>query len=69
MKKLRRFKCGSCHREYERFVDDDIQSIKCECKSMTARTLATPRDISKTTGKSHMSVDTCFSSITSTFSL
>lgn len=52
MNKLRRFKCGSCHREYEHLVEDDIQSVKCECKSRAARMLAAPRYFGNTTGKS-----------------
>lgn len=51
MKKLRRFKCGACHREYERLVEDDIKSIKCECKAKAARMLAAPKFTNNSVGK------------------
>lgn len=52
MKKLRHFKYGSCQREYERLVKDDVTTIECECKSKAARTLAVPRYFNNTVGKS-----------------
>ena len=52
MKKIRRFKCGSCQKEYERIVEDDVKTIDCECKSKAARMLAAPRCFSNTVGKS-----------------
>ena len=52
MKKLRKFKCGHCQREYEQFAEDDVMSIDCKCKSKAARMLAAPRCFQNTTGKS-----------------
>ncbi len=52
MKKLRRFKCGTCHRQYERLAKDDVTSITCECGAKAARMLAAPKCFSNTVGKS-----------------
>jgi transposase-like protein len=52
MKKLRRFKCGSCQRKYESLVEDDVKSIKCECGKDAVRVIAVPRCFSNTVGRS-----------------
>ncbi len=53
MKKLRRFKCGSCQTEHERMVQDNIVVIACvKCKSKAARMLAAPRYFGNTVGRS-----------------
>ena len=52
MKKLRLFKCGSCQRECERLVKDDVKAIECKCKSKATRMLAAPRCFQNTVGKS-----------------
>lgn len=52
MKKIRRFKCGSCLREYERLVKDDVMTVICECKGKAARMLAAPKCFNNTVGKS-----------------
>ena len=43
MKKIRYFKCGSCQREYEKLVKDDVKTIDCECKSKALRMLSYPK--------------------------
>lgn len=52
MKKLRNFKCGTCQREYEKLVKDDVTSVECECGSKASRTISAPRCFGNTTGKS-----------------
>ena len=52
MKKLRYFKCGSCQRQYERFVEDDVKTIECECKAKALRLLSAPKYFSNTVGRS-----------------
>ena len=52
MRKLRKFKCGSCQREYERLVKDDVKVIKCECKAKAARLISTARYFGNTVGRS-----------------
>lgn len=52
MKKIRRFKCGSCQKEYEPMVEDDIKSIDCECGSKAVRLLVMPKYFGNTTGRS-----------------
>lgn len=52
MKKLRRFKCGACHKQYEKLVEDDVKSIECECKAKAARTVSAAKYFSNTVGKS-----------------
>jgi len=52
MKKLRRFKCGHCQREYEQLKHDDVKSVDCLCGKSAARTLSAPRYFGNTVGKS-----------------
>jgi len=52
MKKIRRFKCGSCLREYERLVRDDVMTVTCECKGKAVRQLSNPKYFQNTVGKS-----------------
>jgi len=52
MKKLRNFKCGHCHRQYEIFASDKQVNHKCECGKMALRTLSAPRYFDNTVGKS-----------------
>lgn len=51
MKKIRRFKCGSCQKEYELLVKDDITFTKCKCGSKAAKMLAAPKYFQNTTGR------------------
>lgn len=52
MKILLNFKCGSCQRKYEKYIDSDTQTIKCECGSNAARCLSAPKYFGNTVGKS-----------------
>lgn len=52
MKKLRRFKCGSCQREYEKLVKDEVDVVDCECGDKAVKQLSAPRCFGNTTGKS-----------------
>lgn len=52
MKKLRLFRCGSCGKQYEKLVGDDVQAIECECKAKAARIVSAARYFGNTTGKS-----------------
>ena len=52
MKKYRKFKCGSCNKDYEKLIEDDIKTITCLCGSKAIRLISTPRYFSNTTGKS-----------------
>ena len=52
MKKLRVFKCGSCGKQHEKLVSDDVLSVECLCKEKATRMLAAPRCFQNTTGKS-----------------
>ena len=46
------FKCGSCQRKYEKLIDSDTQTIKCECGSKALRQLSAPKYFSNTVGRS-----------------
>ena len=46
------FKCGSCQRKYEKRVDSDTQTIKCECGSKAVRQISSPKCFSNTVGSS-----------------
>jgi len=52
MKKLRNFKCKSCHKIYEKLIDDDVLVITCECGNQANRMLSAPRHFGNTCGKS-----------------
>ena len=52
MKKLRKFKCASCHKAYEKLIKDDILVIECDCGSKANRTLSAAKYFSNTVGKS-----------------
>ncbi len=52
MKKLRRFKCGSCQRQYEQLVEDDVIKVECECKREAVRVVSAAKYFGNTTGKS-----------------
>jgi len=43
VKKIRRFKCGSCQKEYERLVKDGVKVVECECGKGATRMLAAPK--------------------------
>lgn len=51
MKKLHKFKCGSCQKEYEQFVDDTVKTFPCKCGSKATRLLSAPRFSGNSVGK------------------
>lgn len=50
-KKLRRFRCGSCHREYERIIKDSVKVVECDCGKGATRMLAAPKFNGSSCGK------------------
>ena len=52
MKKFRNFRCGTCLAEYERFVEDGITMIDCECGKQAVKMISAPRVLGNTTGTS-----------------
>jgi len=51
MKKLKKFRCGSCQRQYEELVNDDVKVIDCICKAKAVLMLSAPRFIGNSCGK------------------
>jgi len=51
MRKLRNFKCIS-GTIFERYVEDNITIVKCNCGEEAKRTLSAPRYFGNTTGRS-----------------
>lgn len=43
MKKIRTFKCSSCHKTQEQFVDDGVRMVDCKCGKQATRMISAPR--------------------------
>ena len=52
MRKIRSFKCSTCNKTQEHFVDDGITMIDCKCGKQATRMMSAPRCFSNTVGKS-----------------
>jgi hypothetical protein len=52
MKKLRLFKCQECGEQAERFVKDEVQTVKCECLAIMTRQVSAAKYFGNTVGKS-----------------
>ena len=52
MRKIRFFKCPYCDEVKEKFVEDEVRMIECECGKTANRMLSAPRCFQNTTGKS-----------------
>lgn len=51
MKKLRYFKCASTRKSFDRWVEDKIKIVECDCGELASRELASPKYWRNTTGK------------------
>lgn len=52
MKKLRNFKCGTCRKEYEQFVEDAVDTFPCQCGKDAVKQISSPKYFGNSTGKS-----------------
>ena len=43
MKKIRHFKCTSSQVTFERWVNDTVDSVDCECKHKAVKQLSAPK--------------------------
>lgn len=42
MRQIRDFKCRDCGRSDERYIDDAVQWVECECGARAYRVISTP---------------------------
>ena len=52
MRKLRNFKCSETGEVFERFANDDMLIVQCNCSGLANRTLSAPKVLGNTTGRS-----------------
>ena len=43
MRVLNDYKCDSCHRMTEQYIDSSIENIECECGGVAMRVIGMPR--------------------------
>lgn len=51
MRKLKNFKCTSSQVIFERFVNDEVKTVDCECGNQATRQLSAPKFIYNSCGK------------------
>lgn len=52
MKKIRVFNCRCCLTKFERFEEDEVKEVQCNCGGVAVRMLSSPKYFSNTVGNS-----------------
>lgn len=50
MRIYRNFRCKKCKKIEEHFIDNSVETVKCECGGVATKQLSRPRYVSNTIG-------------------